>query len=645
MIGLLRHFRQWADMLVMFIAFAMAAVIDSLTFGYSISNLLVIIPADFAEVLIIASILAFVGGGKFRLENGYRAGAWITSILCGCIISGGLVGLILGVIPNSVFSGSGPLSAITDWMLGDALGYLIIGTPILVLTDRNMRNYGQKRIRERRFEFALLCFTTLIAVTLSFMGPELFTGPNPTLHHAGYLFLCLPCFIWSAFRFGLPGATFSIAVSSIPAVYITSFGFGPFAYGSDQVSVNELQLLLIILSSTVLLTGALVHALEIEMQKTEQANQAKSRFLSALGHEIRTPLNGILGSAQLLMNEIPADADPEKKLRLISDSGMLLAQLVEDLLTFADLGEHGIELHETNFDLIHAVRDTTALFSDTAKGKNLDLILNLDKRDHLLVRSDEMRIRQVLLNLISNAIKFTPSGFVGVDLKIVERVDDIRVQIFVQDSGPGLTGEKRSHIFDSFQGQMGSGLGIGLTTCREIADVMKGSLTVRDQIGGGLIFIFEFRAGYPQTIPETDKLLSKDMMKPMKVLLAEDHEGNTRVMTAMLTAMNADVTHVRNGQQAVNIFREYPFDLVLMDVQMPVMDGETAIEIIRAHESESPLDMVSRTPIIVVSAHAQASDQARFLRLGADGFLSKPVTPRQLSATILQFQKQEIMAE
>ena len=368
-------------------------------------------------------------------------------------------------------------------------------------------------------------------------------------------------------------------------------------------------------------------------EAAEAANRAKSEFLANMSHEIRTPLNGVMGVASALART-GLDANQREMVGLIETSARTLEALLSDVLDLARVELGRMTLAYEPFDLPRCLTDVAALFQPSAEAKGLDLVVDIGPGVEGVFLGDAARVRQVLSNLVSNAVKFTSRGHVRLGASALRTPDGIEARLSVKDSGIGFDEETKARLFGRFEQADGSitrrygGSGLGLAISRQLADLMGGGLDVASAPGAGSAFTFTLpltrSAQTPAAdAPEAPRHGAAAADRPLRVLLAEDHPVNRRVAQLMLEAAGVDLTSVENGAEAVEAWRLGDFDLILMDMQMPVMDGLTAIREIRAEERR-----IGRPPVQIhaltanaMPEHAQASFEA-----GADGHLTKPIT-------------------
>ncbi len=377
-------------------------------------------------------------------------------------------------------------------------------------------------------------------------------------------------------------------------------------------------------------------ALAAARDAAEAAGRARSEFLAVMSHEIRTPLNGIIGVAGLLQ-DMPLGATEKHYVRIILDSGQHLLQLINDILDFSRLDAGRLDLEEQAFDVREVLRDSIELLSAEASAKGLTL--GLDVADEVPARAvgDAHRLRQVLLNLIGNGIKFTAEGTVRVGVRLVRGEGAaVRLGFSVIDTGIGIAPEALGKLFteftqvDSSISRRFGGSGLGLAICRRLVERMGGTISVESVPGAGSTFQFDVLL----TLPRGDvmRLMQPDdtaATTPRRVLIAEDNATNRLVATRMLERMGHRVEAVENGREAVAAVQRGGFDLVLMDVMMPEMDGLAATEAIRALSGS-----VGQIPIIGLTANAMVADQERCLAAGMTHFETKPISAARLGAAI-----------
>ncbi|HZW16211.1 MAG TPA: ATP-binding protein [Brevundimonas sp.] len=368
----------------------------------------------------------------------------------------------------------------------------------------------------------------------------------------------------------------------------------------------------------------------------ESANQAKSEFLANMSHEIRTPLNGVVGMADLLCRSALGPKEREFA-EIIRSSGQSLERLLSDILDLARVESGAVTLERTTFHLGDAIRATVALSRLKAEEKGLDLSLTVDPALDLAVEGDPTRTRQILTNLLSNAIKFTQTGTVEVSATTAR---EGVMRLSVRDSGVGFDEADKARVFRRFEQADGSitrrfgGTGLGLAICRQLAELMGGDLDCTSAPGAGSTFWADLPlilADAPQAAHPVEEQATAEFDGVLRVLIADDHPTNRKVVDLILTGVGAETTCVEDGAQAVEAFRAGLFDVVLMDMQMPVMDGLSAVRAIRTWEAEQGR---SPTPMMMLTANTLPEHVAAGAEAGADGHIPKPITAARLLAAV-----------
>ena len=368
----------------------------------------------------------------------------------------------------------------------------------------------------------------------------------------------------------------------------------------------------------------------------ESANSAKSLFLANMSHEIRTPLNGVIGVAQALA-KTPLSAQQEEMLELIQSSGHTLQVLLNDILDLARVESGRLELSHDPFHLGRAVREAAQLYQTSAEAKGLQFFVEIAEETDRWIVGDVVRVKQILTNLVSNAVKFTSSGFVSLTAAPgPDRGDRPTLRFSVEDTGIGFNSDTRDRLFSRFEQADGAitrrfgGSGLGLAISRQLAEMMGGYLDCESEPGGGSSFILTIpfqAADTPAATTLIDIASDDDDQARIRVLLADDHPVNRKVVEMILAEANVELTSVENGAEAVQACRDGDFDIILMDMQMPVMDGLTATREIRLHEAAMGL---ARTPVVMLTANALAEHIASAEAAGADRHLAKPFDAAEL---------------
>lgn len=373
--------------------------------------------------------------------------------------------------------------------------------------------------------------------------------------------------------------------------------------------------------------------------EAEQASRAKSRFMAIMSHELRTPLNGIIGSLDCLLRGSLAP-DQRDLADVMHQSSTALLEIIDDILDFSKIAAGKMTIESTPFHLPELVRGVVAMFRSSAGSKGLELRYEAGPAACRWVVGDPSRLRQVLANLVGNAIKFTAEGTVEVRLDPGSRPESARFS--VGDTGVGIAPDALEKIFDMFLQEDTStrrrfgGTGLGLAISRQLVDLMGGQIGVESTVGLGSTFHFEIplpeteepRARKP-TVPDEDRPPSSGSQRFRRVLVVDDNPINRLVAQRILTKLGIESIIAVDGEDAVHRAREASFDLVFMDCSMPRMDGYEATRAIRALPGP-----VSRVPIVAMTALALAGDREKCLAAGMDEYLSKPIRVRDVEGIL-----------
>jgi CheY-like chemotaxis protein len=378
------------------------------------------------------------------------------------------------------------------------------------------------------------------------------------------------------------------------------------------------------------------------------ANKAKSQFLATMSHEIRTPMNSILGFSELLAEEPLSDSQKEY-VQLIRNSSNTLLTLINDILDFSKIEAGKLSVEKTETPLHALMEEMESMFRPPATAKGLELAVLQCQELPRTIQTDPVRIRQCLINLINNAIKFTQKGHIYINVSSKQQQDTTLIQFDIEDTGVGIPLDKQGKIFELFTqadnttSQKFGGTGLGLTISRKLAEMLGGELTVISQPGVGSVFTMTIDAGsVGQEKPWNKYEQAEEVQKEpqpkqspvssgetKKILLAEDNPVNQQLMQVLLKKMGYGVTLVDNGKLAVEAMEKGSYDIILMDIQMPEMNGLEATRAIRQKGF--------KTPIVAITANALKGDREQCLEAGCDDYLPKPVDKYDLEDMIHKY--------
>ena len=374
-----------------------------------------------------------------------------------------------------------------------------------------------------------------------------------------------------------------------------------------------------------------------DLKFAQENASAKERFLANMSHEIRTPLNGIMGMARQLA-KTKLDTTQREYLNIIYMSSQNLMAILNDILDLAKLHSNKLQLEEIGFNLNKIVKSIIHNFEEQAFSKGIELLYQIDENIEPVLVGDPVRLYQILMNLVSNAIKFTGKGYVRIDCELKRASGHTcEIEIRVEDTGVGIQDTKI--IFEAFEQESNKvfrkfgGTGLGLAICKELVDLYKGKMRVESKVGKGSIFsvTLPFKIGseneFMDEIVTTE--LEQTSLAGKKILLADDNEINQYVIKSILKDWKINVTLVSNGEEAINKLKKENFDLVLMDIKMPVINGLEATIYTRR-------ELKSKIPIIALTANSLAVEVAKTKEAGMDDFVSKPIDPTILYSKILK---------
>lgn len=538
------------------------------------------------------------------------------------------IGTVLLVAGASLYFGTLDALAAVAWIALFLLGEVVIYawwarvSPTLgTLSD------GAARRRQREMIF-FVCVSTGTAVA-PFL---LFPAPTPAATVVSVLFSAGVIMVIAAQQ-SMAGGMF-LFTAPVPGAALM-WNLHQLGDGLTAWVLAGLGLCFVVNARQLQTSNVVAEASMVKAQvDAERASDAKSAFLATVSHEIRTPLNGMLGMAQAMsMDELTPAQD--RRLAVVQSSGLALQALLNDVLDMSKIEAGKIELETAPFDLAATLKAAAAPFLAAALGKGVRLEVETDA-DHGHVLGDAHRVRQIVSNLVSNAVKFTTDG----EVRLTAERTPGGVRLTVRDTGIGIEPEVCARIFDKFTQADASttrgygGTGLGLSISRELTELMGGSLSVASSPGEGSTFTVQL----PLPVAEPAKPATpfpspteRDVDHGLRILVAEDNPTNQLVVRSLLNAAGMDPVLTSDGATAVDAWRGGDWDLVLMDINMPVMDGPTAVRRIRELER---LEGRPRTPILALTANVMAHQTEAYLAAGMDGHIGKPIIAADLFGAI-----------
>ena len=604
-------------------------IIDLLV-GDSLAKAFLYTSVDVLEAYAVWAVARRFSGGVLRLRT-MRQLALLVAM--GAPIAAAAA--LICAPPLSIVSGAPLLTLMWEWFARSGLGLAVVLPATLVLLDAEHRRTFHRSITER-----LALYASIAVMTAICFHPDGVPAP----------FLIFPLAMLAAFRLGARGAAeSSLVVACIAIPLVVSTGY--LAMGMRWETANPtrvVQVFISLLFGTNLATGlalAQQERLKRLLVRREQltraararalaATEAKTEFLATMSHEIRTPLNSVLGFAQLLAARSDLPPDARRQVNLIDSAGGALLTVVNDILDFSRVEAGQVELLPQPTSASAMLRDTAAIMAPEARAKGLTLDVEVIDPLDVLHDLDDARLRQVLLNLLNNAVKFTDAGRIDARLIVEPGDHEDRLRFEIADTGAGIAVDKQPLLFqrfsqvDSSASRTYGGAGLGLAISRALVELMGGKIGVDSVPGRGSCFWIEISAPVAEPLAVTEQRTPASP-SAARILLVDDHPMNREIGVALLTLAGCKVDIAENGQQAVEAAEVGEYDMILMDIHMPLMDGLAATRAIRALRSPA-----SRVPIIAMSADALPQQVERCYAAGMVDHIAKPIQREVLYAKV-----------
>jgi len=629
------------------------AVVANLIFnlgilGQPVTLSLLYCAANMAEAMIGGGLMR---GMRRRLDPSSQLQAYMGLAAAGVICTG--CGAGIAMLATALAGASFDARWGFIWWAADLAGILLVGPVVLSWWSPSLKSNGIFRAPWRLLELTVL-LGLLLARTWTASGIDEYSVRALPVG-------VMPLLVWAALRFGVRGVSLALVTFFAVQVHATINGRGLFALGHDPI---ELQILFLQVSagslgfSFVSLAAVIEdrnRALEDARQSrsaAERANAAKSHFLANMSHELRTPMNGILGMLGIVLNSEMTSGQRDR-LGLVRRSAESLLTLLNDILDLSKVEAGRLELRPEDFSLRDSLNEVLRLVEPQIQEKGVALICHVSPDVPHWLRADKGRLRQVLLNLLGNAVKFTREGRICVEVDVASRADSLRMLHFcVSDTGIGISPDVQERLFSRFEqghedGSYG-GTGLGLSIARQLVALMGGRMWLESERGQGSRFHFTIAATSVESAGGNDDLpddtvsraagddatvTSSPLANPSRaILLVEDDPISAVVASTILENAGFKVAIASHGAEAIELWRSQQFSCVLSDMRMPVMNGLELARIIRRHEEQQG----PRTPIIILTASGRPGEDAECEAIGVDAYLTKPLRSDELLGAMRQ---------